>query len=97
MVERRNPHPSKPKGCGTRKFNEVRLGVVEGSVTRQHFDPSEWWSPPRVGWSTHFSPKRIKGVVELASGFPPEQRPYDCHNQILSYITPQIGDGVGPE
>ncbi|HSY66891.1 MAG TPA: hypothetical protein VK829_20040, partial [Terriglobales bacterium] len=37
------------KECGTRKFNGVRLGVVEGWVTRQHFDPSEWWSPPRVG------------------------------------------------
>jgi hypothetical protein len=33
---RLNPHPRLRRECGTRKFNGVRLGVVEGCATRQY-------------------------------------------------------------
>jgi hypothetical protein len=57
-----------------------------------------WSSPPYVGWSMHFSPEIIEGVVNLALGFPQDQSPDIGYRRIQSFINRQtcesLKDGV---
>jgi hypothetical protein len=74
----------------------LRWKIGTNIKVQPHFSPYYWSSPPYVGWSMHFSPKLIEGVVELASGFPQDQPPYNGYRQIQSYISHQIGEVLEP-
>jgi hypothetical protein len=58
-----------------------------------HFSRLFWSSGPYGGWSMHFYPKLIEGVVELASEFPRDQEPFHGYRLILKYISRQTGKG----
>jgi hypothetical protein len=67
-----------------------------GTNIRVHpgFSPSYWSGPAYTGWSMHFWPKLIEGVVGLASGFPQDQTPYRGYRQVLDYINNQAAESL---
>jgi hypothetical protein len=68
----------------------LRWKIGTNIKVHPHFFPHYWTSAPYVGWSMRFSPKLIEGIVELASGFPPEQLSYYGYHQVQSYIDDQL-------
>jgi hypothetical protein len=67
----------------------LRWRIGTNIKVHPYYSPDYWSSPPYVGWSMYFSPELIKGVVDLASGFPQDQ-PLDVgYRRIMTFINRQ--------